>query len=86
MTMTNLVTELIADRDGLHIAHATNRVALAIRVVEAAESLAQFTAYGYISEVLAGRTDLRDALTAAVAPASGTLSADTLRLAAEIAA
>lgn len=84
--LTNILTDLIAERDDIHPAHAANRVALAIRVVEAAESLAQFTAYGYIADVLAGRTDLRATLTAAVAPAMGTLSNDTLRLALQIAA
>ena len=39
-TLTNAATALLAERDGIHPAHAANRLALAIRVVEAAERVA----------------------------------------------
>lgn len=83
--LTNALASRIANEDEIHFVHARNRVLLAIRIVEAAERLAQFGAYGYITEVIDGRYDLRDALLAEIGRAD-LPSTDTLLLAREIAA
>lgn len=89
ITMTNLTntaTALLAAREGVHPAHMANRLALAIRVVEAAEQIAsRVRPATVITAAINGRPTVLARLTEVAAPASGTLSPATLALALEIA-
>lgn len=89
--MTNLTTtaiNLLAERDGIHPAHMANRLALAIRVVEFVESRPAYREFGIVGSLeLAAHSPVsavRTAIARAVAPASGTLSDETLALAIQI--
>jgi hypothetical protein len=91
--LTNILTNMVAERDGIHPAHAANRVALAIRVVEAATDIADhygdplpwvlgllLDSQGYCDTA----TEFRRDITRIAAPRSEWLSDDTVRLALEI--
>lgn len=86
MTITRTAINLLARTEGVHPAHMANRLALAIRVAEAAAVIApNVRAESVLRVAVVNRTGhVRARLAEVAAPASGTLSDATLALALQI--